>query len=69
MWEYNLMVNNIVRSKCIFVENNKTEMLLSNYISGLNFQSPSSKFICSYLVERYQYVQIEDQRSTLLSVF
>ena len=69
MWAYNLVVNNTVTCKYIFVENNKTEMLLSNYISGLTFQSPSSKFICSYLIERYQYVQIEDQRSTLLSVF
>ena len=29
------MVNNIVRSKYIFVENNKIEILFSNYISGL----------------------------------
>ena len=43
MWEYNLMVNNIVRSKYIFVENNKIEILFSNYIFGLTFQSPSSK--------------------------
>ena len=31
MWAYNLMVNNIVRSKYIFVEN-KIETLFSNYI-------------------------------------
>ena len=31
MWAYNLMVNNIVRSKYIFVEN-KIEILFSNYI-------------------------------------
>ena len=37
------MVNNIVRSKYIFVENNKIEILFSNYIFGLTFQSPSSK--------------------------
>ena len=43
MWAYNLMVNNIVRSKYIFVENNKIEILFSNYIFGLTFQSPSSK--------------------------
>ena len=30
MWAYNLMVNNIVRSKYIFVENNKLEKLFSN---------------------------------------
>ena len=43
MWAYNLMVNNIVRNKHIFVENNKIEILFSNYIFGLTFQSPSSK--------------------------
>ena len=43
MWAYNLMVNNIVRSKYNFVENKKTEILFSNYIFGLTFQSPSSK--------------------------
>ena len=63
------MVNKIVRSKYIFVENNKIEILFSNYIFGFTFQSPSSKSICSYLIERYQYVQIEDERSTLLPVF
>ena len=36
------IVNNIVRSKYIFVENNKIEILLSNYIFALAFQSPSS---------------------------
>ena len=39
MWAYNLMVNNIVRSKYIFEENNKIEILFSNYIFGLTFQS------------------------------
>ena len=39
MWACNLMVNNIVRSKYIFVENNKIEILFSNYIFGLTFQS------------------------------
>ena len=43
MLTYSLMVNNINRSKYIFVENNKYEMLFSNYIFGLTFQSPSSK--------------------------
>ena len=38
-----LMVNNIVRSKYIFVENNKINILFSDYILGLTFQSPSSK--------------------------
>ena len=37
------MVNNIVRSKYIFVENNKIEILFSNYMFGLSFQSPSPK--------------------------
>ena len=43
MWAYNLMVNNIVRGKYIFVENNKIEILFSNYIFGLTFKCPSSK--------------------------
>ena len=38
-----LMVNNIVRSKYIFVENNKINILFPDYILGLTFQSPSSK--------------------------
>ena len=32
VWAYNLKVNNIVRSKYIFAENNKIEILFSNYI-------------------------------------
>ena len=39
MWAYNFMVNNIARSKYIFVENNKVEILFSNDIFGLTFQS------------------------------
>ena len=38
MWVYNLVVNNIVRNKYIFVENNKVETLFCNYIFGLTFQ-------------------------------
>ena len=41
MRAYNLMVNNIVRNKYIFVENNKIETSFSNYIFGLTFQSPN----------------------------
>ena len=37
MSAYNLMVNNIVRSNYIFVENNKIEILFSNYIFGPTF--------------------------------
>ena len=37
------MVNNIIKSNYIFVENNKIEILFFNYIFGLTFQSPSSK--------------------------
>ena len=29
------MVNSIIKSKCIFVENNKIETFFSNYILGL----------------------------------
>ena len=32
----------------------------------MNFAKNTIKIICSYLIERYQYVQIEDKRSTLL---
>ena len=32
------MVNKIVRSKYIFVENNKIEILFSNYIFGVTFE-------------------------------
>ena len=39
MWVYNLMVNNIVRSKYVFVKNNKIQILFSNYILGLTFKS------------------------------
>ena len=35
------MINNIERSNYIFVENNKIEILFSNYIFALTFQSPS----------------------------
>ena len=38
MWAYNLMVNNTVRKKFIFVENNQIEILFSNYTVGLTFQ-------------------------------
>ena len=37
MWAYNLVVKNIVRSKYIFVENNKVEILLLYYIIYINF--------------------------------
>ena len=39
------MVNSIVRSKYIFVENNKIEILFSNYVFGLTFQSGLWKVI------------------------
>ena len=38
-----LRINNIVRSKCIFVESNKIQILFADYIFGLTFQSPSSR--------------------------
>ena len=43
MWAYNLMVNNIARSKYTFLENNKIEILFSNYIFRLIFEKPSLK--------------------------
>ena len=42
MWAYNLMVNNIARSKYTFFENNKIE-IFSNYIFRLIFERPSLK--------------------------
>ena len=38
-----LLINNTIRSKYTFVENNKIEMLFSNHTFRLTFQSPSSK--------------------------
>ena len=35
--------NNIVISKYIFMENDKIEIIFSNYIFRLTFQGPSSK--------------------------
>ena len=35
----------------------------------MNFAKNTIKFICSYLIERYQYLQIEDKVSTLLPMF
>ena len=43
MWAYNLIVNNIVRSKYTFLENNKIEILFSKYIFRLTFERPSLK--------------------------
>ena len=40
---FSTIVNNNVRSNYIFVENNKIEMLFSNYMLGLTFQSLFSK--------------------------
>ena len=35
----------------------------------MNFVKNTIKIICSDLMERYQYLQIEDKRSTLLPMF
>ena len=35
----------------------------------MNFAKSTIKIICSYLIERYQYVQIEDKKSSLLPMF
>ena len=35
----------------------------------MKFAKNTIEIICSYLIERYQYVQIEDKRSTLLPIF
>ena len=60
MWAYNLMVNNIVRSKYIFVENNKIEILFSNYIFGLTFESNlQSSFIYKKLDKILKLINIQ----------
>ena len=46
------MINNIVRSKYIFMENNKIEILFSNYILGLTSQSPSLDSKPEYIVRK-----------------
>ena len=43
IWTYDSMINNIVRSKYIFVEKNKIQILFFNYIFGLTFHSASIK--------------------------
>ena len=48
-----LLVNNIIRSKYIVVENNKIEISFSNCISGITFQSPY--FSKSEYIVRKQY--------------
>ena len=35
----------------------------------MNFAKNTVKIICSYLIERCQYIQIEDKKSTLLPMF
>ena len=35
--------NNIVRSKYIFIKNDKIEIIFTNYMFRLTFQGPSSK--------------------------
>ena len=43
--------------------------LLLEKLQNMKFAKNNIKIICSYLIERYQYVQIEDKRSTLLPMF
>ena len=38
-------------------------------LQNMKFAKNNIKIICSYLIERYQYVQIEDKRLTLLPMF
>ena len=40
--------------------------ILLKKLQNMNFAKNTIKSICSYLIERYQYVQIEVKRSTLL---
>ena len=60
MWAYNLMVNNIVRSKYIFLENIKIEILFSNYIFGFTFESHlQSNFIYKKLDKILKPINIQ----------
>ena len=43
--------------------------ILLEKLQNKNFTKNTIKIICSYLIERYQYVQIEDKRSTQLPMF
>ena len=43
--------------------------ILLEKLQNMNFAKNTFKIICSYLIESYQYVQIEDKRSTLLPMF
>ena len=43
--------------------------LLLEKLQNMKFAKNNIKIICSYLIERYQYVQTEDKRSTLLPMF
>ena len=56
------MVNNIVWGKYIFVEDNEIEILLSNYIFGLTFESKSE-----YIVKKYYFNFIIFHKNLLAS--
>ena len=43
--------------------------ILLEKLQNKNFTKNTIKIICNYLIERYQYVQIEDKRSTQLPMF
>ena len=43
--------------------------LLLEKLQNMKFAKNTVKVICSYLIERYQYVPLEDIRSTLLPAF
>ena len=44
-------------------------LILLKKLQNINFTKKTIKIICNYLIERYQYVQVEDKRSTLLPMF
>ena len=43
--------------------------ILLEKLQNMNFAKNTIKITCSYLTERYQYIQIVDKRSTLLPMF
>ena len=45
------------------------QRILLEKLQNINFAKNAIKIICSYLIEHYQYVQMQHKRSTLLLMF
>ena len=55
LWAYNLIVNTFIRSKHIFLENNKIETLFSNYIFGVTFQRWTLESKSECIIRKQQF--------------